>query len=469
MSKKLFAGIAIGSAITTAVASIINASAKKKTDIKNAEIESQLKKLIEERDSAVSKLESDDERYQKLMNGYENICTFNNKLTQAFNIILNPDMIADIANIDEITLRDACLSEIENTVSIISKYVMIKSDILSDSELQIIINKVTTQVDTMCDNIKDFINDYENIEALRHDCELDEDDDDDDDDDFATVEETVSPKKLILKGIDGSEKIFETDPDIGYEIIEGSDIENNDYCIYAQNDAKLYNFLQASIKDQLASHYTAKIDPKIFENIIEDLVITISFSFINETDAEITEVAAVIPFEIFKENKNNKVYTIKEGEIKVDNIIHYFGSVNSTDINNKVQRYITESGSTKMETTTNETEEMLPQINRTEFVISSNMNDNIQYIVSTIGFNRDVLKAFIGKLDILHNANQEAWTSIYESFKDIILEINEFNVTDKLDDANKSRLCNTIQTLSRNMKRNYGQDIRMYSQSNSND
>ena len=131
MSKKLFAGIAIGSAITTAVASIINASAKKKTDIKNAEIESQLKKLIEERDSAVSKLESDDERYQKLMNGYENICTFNNKLTQAFNIILNPDMIADIANIDEITLRDACLSEIENTVSIISKYVMIKSDILS--------------------------------------------------------------------------------------------------------------------------------------------------------------------------------------------------------------------------------------------------------------------------------------------------------------------------------------------------
>jgi hypothetical protein len=110
------------------------------------------------------------------------------------------------------------------------------------------------------------------------------DDDDDDDDDIVPdqLNQTVSPKHVILLDINGKSTCFDADPDDGFEILDGSDPENNDYCFIAQNIPKLYRVLFDSIKDQLKSHYVYKIDSELFDELLEDMVITVSVSFVNE-------------------------------------------------------------------------------------------------------------------------------------------------------------------------------------------
>ena len=367
-----------------------------------------------------------------LMNAYENVCTFYSKLTNGFNIILNPDMLADIASIKDVELRDKCLEEIEDAVASISKHIVHKSELMADDDKDKLIDKIECHIETMCDNIKHIIIEYEES-------------DDEDGDEGTDGAETVSPKKLILKGVDCDDRIFETDPDIGFEVLSGPEEGGNSYCIYAQNDAKLYNFLRDSIKDQMASHYTAKIDPEVFDNIIEDIVITVSFSFINETDAVITEVAAAIQFEVFS-NKNN-YYHVKGGDIDHDHVVHYI-RVNNTPVNSDIgEKDVPKNGD---ETTS--TEEKTVEINPVEF------------LVETIDYNQAEITAFIKKLIILEKANNEAWCVIYNSFNDILSDIIKLNESNELTELKKAEFVAQIKALNKNMKRNYGADINLYKQ-----
>jgi hypothetical protein len=429
--KKFIGGVAVGAGVATVFAyfgykHILAQKIKEREAIIKA-LKERIKTLTDEK---TSEAKNADERYQTLLNAYENICTFNNKITQAFTLILNPDMIADIASISDVDLRDECLSHIEETVEFISTLIVHKNEKMTKDELNEIIEKVTVKINKMTDDIRQCIDD-------------DEDDDDEPDEEIMGM---VSPKKLILKGINCEDKVFEVDPDIGFEVINGSDTENNDYCIYAQNDSNLYKFLRDSIREQLSNHYVSKIDPIIFEDMTEELMITVSFSFINDTDAEITEVASVIPFEIFNDDKHK--YVVKDGEIPNDKLIQLDGDSSDSSESDDREKITPDDGETEKE----------------EKVVTT-IDDPMWYVINTIGYNRDSLAHFIGCLDILRKANPEAGASVSDTFVSIINEIQKCENANEMTDAKKSEFCAQIKALARNMKQNYKSDINSYSQS----
>jgi hypothetical protein len=346
-------------------------------------------------------------------------------------------MIADISTISDIRLRDKCLKEIDDCVTYISTHIIHKSELMDDDTTNDLISKVNKRVAVMVDSIS---------ELLEEAGDIDEEDDDDVDEDV----ETVSPKKLILKGVDCPDKIFKLDPDIGFEVIEGSDPENNDYCIYAQNDANLYNFLRDSIRDQLSTHYSVKLNKDAFDDMIEDLLITVSFSFINETDAVITEVASVIQFNNFKDRKNN-TYVTKE-RYDHDNHVHSctcgHDSVDTNDHDQSV----------------NETETQEEENYEEVSMVSMPQDEILTFLVDKVGANRDSMKHFINTLTILQKANPEAYESISDAFVDIMEDIEETDRNGKLTDEKKMEVRAQIKTIVRNMKKHYGADINLYLQ-----
>lgn len=363
------------------------------------------------------------------------------QMVSAYQAIADVNMIADIANIKDIDVRDECLTSIEhantkvtNLAKICFNYVT-DIDLLNDTS-----NKIDNIIKTMTDTIKTTIIDY------------DQDDDDDDEDvDDNEIALAISPKHIILKCLGGQDKIFK--PESGsFEVLDGSDPDENDFCILAENVKPLYDFLFMSIKNQLKSHYVSEIDLDTFDEIIDDMIITVSLAYINETDTVITAVNAVVPFEIFGDSpltEISKTYSINETLLMNGDIQRYFDSRQRNHSNRAAQL----SDISAIQPTTEPIFKFVPDLS----------DDTIRYIVQTIGYNRDALKSFIGKLEILLNANFEAGDVIRSTFFDIATEIDETNHNGRLDDAAKNRFSSNIRALILNMKRNYGMIIRGHS------
>jgi hypothetical protein len=446
--KSVFIGFVAGAATAAVVTKLtLDGKFKKYQSEKEAEIAV----LQNENSKLNKKLEELSSKYSIIMRGYENLCKYSCNMTKGFNIILDPDMIADISNICNISLRDACLREIEDCVEYISSFHIHKSEFISDEELEEIIEKVNNRIENMANTIKENI-DKDDEESEDEETEIIDDEDDE--------IETVSPKKLILKGINCEDKIFETDPDIGFEVIKGPDTNNKYYCIYAQNDAKLYNFLKESIKDQLTNHYVARIDPDIFEEITDDLRITVSFEFINENDAEITEVAAVIPFEIFNNKNKKKLYIVKDGDISNDQCLHVLRGNSHSSAGNIRE----ENNSKPNEETTSEEvekEEMIEDDKDTR----PSANDDIDYLVEVIGYNEASLKHFINRLNTLKKANNKGWEEINAELIDTTIKIDEVRKSGNLDELKKADFRANIKALTQVMKNKYKRDIDLYEQS----
>lgn len=444
MSTKLFGGIAIGVTLTGCAAYFLYN--KKIKDIKDHEknLEEEVSKINESLNIRTTERDTIDSNFQKLKNKYLSLDTDNNKMIKlysyligAYASIIDVDMLADIANLTDIDDRDECLSKIEKAINTLKEIEDDANENLSKLNHKQLESRISTTINDMGKNIKDII-------------DLSEDDADDEDDDI-----TISPIKIIMKTLDGNTKIFDADPDDGFEVLDGSNPDENDYCIIAQNVPALYKFLFASIKDQLAYHYVSVINPDVFDALLEDMVITVSLSFINETDAEVTSVNAVVPFELFTEelvDKKYKVYCVKEGELDIADAVRYFKTHN-TDTDKDLG-----TNFTKPE------QQEVTEIKKIQFDISNaGLDDNtIQFLINTIGFNRDSLKSFFGKLKILMQTNPEAGESIKTAFIDIVTSINMKLVENELDEGAIIKATTSLKALILNMKKNYGSSLKSY-------
>lgn len=439
MSLKLFGGIAIGAVIGGGVTYAFYRNKHKTAETENARFNEE---YAHKMNDIVSNLREENNKNIVKQQNTSAIC---DSILQSFHRFTDIDMIADIANIGDIEYRDRCFAEIEGATTDIEKLCNILDDNLLNSEkIADIRAKINLRIEKMCSEIKDIINI----------CE----DDDDDDDQLDENNVTISPKKIILNSIGGTSMVFDADPDDGFEVLDGSDVENNDYCFVAQNVPKLYNILFNSIRTQLAEHYVLKIDPDAFDMILEDMVITVSVSFINDTDVVVTAVNAVVPFEIFgitTSDKNFKIYSIQEGEITNDVIIRYFRSINSNDDIQNQQKNSNES-CIKTETVIKSTETPI-DYDKLDVSLS---DENIQFIINTIGFSRESLKAFFTKLNILCRVNPEAGGAIKEAFEYILRDIHSKKVNNQLNDDTKLHLANSLRALILNMKKNYGAEIK---------
>lgn len=453
MNGKVIGGIAAGTLIG---GGITYAICKKKMN----ELDSKHKNDINELNEAIDIVNAEKNDNIIACNDKKVIeTTIRDHVISAYRRISDVNMVADISNIKNIEIRDECLSEIEKVIDELSHIINITHENeVTINHLPKVICDIDRKVETMCSNIKDIIKEYE--------LHYEEEDDEDDEDDEESEIQTISPRRVILKCLDGPDKIFEADLDGKFEVLDGSDTENNDYCIIAQNIPELYTFLFTSIKDQLKWHYTSEIDIDAFDSLLEDMIITVSLEFINDDDTMITSVNAVVPFEIFGSSVDNekcKFYTVKEGELNINDVIRYFRINNGgNDIQSKSINTNESIKTTTIETEKKETQKVVKFSNRpTEIDLSDN---TINYIVESICFNRDALKAFVGKLNILLKSNPEAGNTVKSSYIDLVQEIHQLQDNNMLDEITTARISNSLRVLISNMKRNYGSSIKAYAQ-----
>ena len=456
----IISGMCIGGGITYA---ILN---KK---IKNmSENNSDMVRLIKDFENKISEINNDHDNYQidsadkisileKSCHNAKMVCE---QVSNSYKELLNPDMLADITIMDDVDHIDECLSAIEKaTKSIHNLSTSINFDCISNTTCKTFINDTNDIMGITTDIISKSIKTYQ-------DNFMNNDDDDEDDDEELKL---VSPKRVIINSIRGTSKIFEAEPDDGFEIIDGSDPDNNDYCIDSKNIPALYNFLFASVVDQLSCHYVAEIDKETFNTLIEDMVITVSLSFINETDVVITAVNAAVPFELFGESiDNNKynIYTIHGGELELANVMDYFRSGCDSN-NNKTSQNDSTKNSSITETENKKEEKKVVKTNYDKVSIafdSAISDDAVQFIVDTIGYNRESLVAFIGKLKILMKANPEAGEAIYNAYNAIFEEVQILIHDEKLTEEDIARCYNSIRAIYSNMKKNYSASIKSYKQ-----
>lgn len=189
MKRLLFT--AIGVAVGAAGAYVIADRKNKQTEttIHNLEQENRIlhsiveklknnvSTLISDRDSNASKVEKLNTKYTELYEKLENICALHNISVSAFCKLLDPDMLADITDIDDIKYRDACLGAIENAALIISTNTSISATDKIDEEIKN--SKIAKIMDTI-EDMTNFINDV--IIEYEEECD-DEDDEDDDEED----------------------------------------------------------------------------------------------------------------------------------------------------------------------------------------------------------------------------------------------------------------------------------------------
>ena len=90
--------------------------------------------------------------------------------------------------------------------------------------------------------------------------------------------------------------------------------------------------------------------------------------------------------------------------------------------------------------------------------------DCIQFIIDTIGFNREAINSFLEKLTILKIVNPEAWESIYIRFIEIIRDAKDIKDAKELDSENVAILHDRLQTLKVELGKNHGTEIRKYRQ-----
>ena len=453
MNFKVFGGIAAGAVIGCGAAMLFYNKKIKELKIGRETAESELSKISYDYDQKLEKLtvKYNDLEFTSSI-AKQNIILLYNAMQDAYCKISNVDMLADISAIKDVPLRDKCFSYIDSAIVNIDKLCNLSDEAISVPAI------VKNAIDNIHDCAKTMQLDISRILEMYTDNDDDEDDDDEYENDSDI--ETISPRHIILNCIDGKSMVFDADPDGGFEVLDGSDVENNDYCIVAQNVPKLYNILFDSVKEQLQSHYVAKINSDAFDMILDDLVITVSLEFINDTDAVITAVNAVVPFELFGLNTKEKtiqIYTIKEGELDNGDVIHYFRSaLGSYNIQN--QQECLEQDMAK---TSKETEMEIAEATKSNIDVSVS-DENIQFIINTIGYSKESLKSFMTKMAVLYRINSEAAESIESAYADIIREIYFIKANNKIDESNKLRIANLLRSLIYNMNRNHGSAIKAY-------
>ena len=153
----------------------------------------------------------------------------------------------------------------------------------------------------------------------------------------------------------------------------------------------------------------------------------------------ITAVNAVVPFEIFginAPNQNIRIYTIKEGELDNDDIVHYF---RGGDRNNNISNQQKDSKQIMADSK----EETKVEVNTDTIDVSLSIANN-QFIIDTIGFSKESLNAFIVKHGILHKFNTDAAEAIELAYADIIREIYCMKANNKLDEDTTLRIANSL-------------------------
>lgn len=446
MYKKLIGGAVMGTIFGAGITAAIYNHKVKLLKLQKAEAKVNS-------DEEIAKLNSDLEFEQLYRN---KLGELHKSTISAFNHICNVDMLADISQLNDI---DSCLTAIKDAAQSITDASDIDFSVILDEKIVTAHKSMISDYATdACREIMDII---DNDDVDDTDIDVVDDSDNDSDDDGDNEIPTISPKTIIIQSLDGSVKAFDAEPDIGFEVLDGSDPENNDYCIMAQNIPALYNFLHDSIKSQLKEHYVFKIDTDTFDYIIEDMVITVSLAFIDEATMVVTDASAVVPFEIFGETANDgtiKFYNIAEGELNIDSAIKYFGNTTSIDdIQNEPTGAVQNSVDTKEKKNPPE-EKMVNKQIANDFDTSLS-DENIQYIFDTIGYNQQALKVFMGKLGVLMRINPEAGMTIYDAYVEILRDIHTHEDNDELTENKQNLISNSLKALINNMKKNYGHDI----------
>ena len=352
-----------------------------------------------------------------------------NSEIDALNRLADVNMYADISAINNIEIRNKCFEFIDMAKTAIK-------DHCGDPE-NFDSNIIENIISDMESKIKNIIMNY---------------DEEEDEDEITEDNAVVSPKAIVLKAINNRKpKIFNT-TDIEFEIIDGSDTENNEYHVSVDSCVELYNFLFNTIKPQLHNQYAFKIDADAFDAMIDGMEIFATLSFINDDVMEIKQVHAYVPFEVF-ENEGN-FYYIEGGEILHGDIIE-FSKHSASGINIQNKQSDSDKGGIK-KTEPPKTQKMVIDIDL------SLSEENAEFLVSSINFNKEALKYFFAKLAILQKVNVEAYDAISTAFKDILHEIYIHKNNETLDDNTKRRYSTGIQALINNLKKNYGNVIKNY-------
>ena len=348
------------------------------------------------------------------------------RAAESYYELLDPIMWTKIMAIQQIDDRDECLSEINNA----------RNDIKNSNDVD--------EIDDIVINATNIINGI--IKTAKDEPVHDDEDDND--------PVYIYPDKVIIDELYGNEPKEFFINDKGLEVLD-YDQDNDTYMVYARG--KLYKFLFNSIKDQLSYHYLAEINKKSFDELMEELPIVVTVSFIDDSmTMVVTDTTNMsIPFVMFGEtNKNGecKIYTTREeGLFDLDDARKYFRSDDSDHDTETQQNDIPEdSVNTEIKK-----EEKIVVNNHGEFD-SPLSEEAVMFISETVGYNRDSLKGFTKQLDILMTINPDAGDAIYNAYNDIVMDI----LTATSIDADAYR--GSIKALHNNMKTNYGAEIKAY-------
>ena len=419
---------------------------------------------------------------------YMEMCSLVNKMRSLLSNsrdryinLLNPDLFEEIGDLafDERSHCYEIINEINEMIDYIIK--------ISENDPQDVNSLFNDNVEPIIDRLKQYLqahaSEEEDEDNVDTDISIDPDDDDDEDDD--EDDEPMMPildiATFAIRNIKtGRMKYFrKPGPEEGYPVLEGSDIENGEFRILANANPELYNFLLNCVKSQVRKgHIVANINPRVFDQMMDDIPIIIHLSLENEEYATITAINAVIPFEIFKHNK--QVYAVEDLEVELnDNIVRTLtGGICTNDVQD-VEKCTCESCQQTEAEETEISEVAVTETTEPDAQPAENVDAGdwlVSFINESIGYNRDSLRSFIGKLAILMKADRKSGENIRNRFNDIIRSIRSAQkdyddgvVNDEQHIEQLNTITQQLRTLISDMKKNHGNTIRAYANQNNAD
>lgn len=415
-----------------------NISIKKDDEINTLRIENM------EKDSS---LKATVTSYEAVLARRDNIEQLYIEVDKLINEFKNIDRIGEILNINNESNRNICIGMLDAIVEHIknetTKYV---ANLNTDPEsveyavknISADLNKKIRELDN---KVHEFIqdNDDDDDEDLIG-VSLDDDDDEDEDDVFV-----IHPTDIVVKCVNGNNKVYKADSVEGFEVIlADSDIEENQYCIMAQYIPELYSDLKASVMNQIKDHYVNQIDNESFEYLLDEVEIVIYLNLAEDNIALLSGVKAVIPFDVFS-------------VVTEDSGVLYFNTTDSIVEDVDLQYFIGYDEDDNNDSSNNA--ESDPIIEDPE-----NIEVIVDFVVESINFNRDSLKGFVGKLDILKEVNPDAALDAYKELFDIVREIHRAKNSNDISNDVANGLKTRLQLLKEDTLKNHGGEIRKHKQ-----
>lgn len=448
MIKKVL-GFGIGAALSAAV---IHFYDKHKFQKQIDDYEKSLQDLRNECDHVQKQYDILEAEYEHELDRYTTKNCIYDLGTKAYRKIMDIDLIADISNIENIEMRDKALSIISNTIDKIREVFESEpaNDLFDDSsrydEVVKAVNVyyggiIDSYIDNMTSNIKSILEEYENI--------LDEEEEDEDDvfDDEEII--PISPRSIIFKCFNGNPKIFNTDG-LTFELLPNSDVDENIYYFSINSDTEakeLYEFFKAGLAPQLQSHYTARIDVDVFNEVLDNITINFLAEFINDDDMEIKGYSAGdVHFNLMR--VENKYYYTEGDDLLQSDIVRFIRS----DSGNTTVSTDKKTTETSKEETLEKKEKVLIDLTKSD--------DMIEYLVETLQYNENALKAFFAKLVVLKNENFGAFVNISDLMSDMIGTLQDLQTEDKFTESARGTYHNILHKLIDTVKKDYGAQIK---------